>query len=124
MIKLGHVSTMPLEVQNGWSALLIGIILLLPFNTFGSSPWYQTFERWAPESTWGVIFLALGIVQLVSTLTDVVIFRRLASALLAILFLVFATGVVSWNVRSIWIGLLVPVVVGQVWAFYQSRKVV
>lgn len=45
--------------------LLFGVVLVLPANTFDSSPSYAVLQWWATEDTWGGWFLLAGTVRLV-----------------------------------------------------------
>lgn len=117
-------STRSLELQNGWSALLVGLLLLLPFDTFATAVGYRTFAAWAPEPIWGLSFLGLGTAQLAAVLVDIVVLRRIAAALLAVLFGLYVVGVAIANPISAGVAMIAPLVVGQVWAFYQARRVV
>lgn len=117
-----QISTQSLELQNGLASFLVGFIFLLPPAAF-AVPWYQVFSVWAPESAWGTIFLVLGVIQMAMTMLDVVVLRRIAAALLGVLFCVYLLGVVSWNPMSPWIGFLLPVALGQLCAFFRARRI-
>ena len=55
-----------LELWSAWVACYWGIVLLLPFDTFGASQsiqFYKTLSGAAEEDTWGAIFLAVGLCQ-------------------------------------------------------------
>ena len=60
------VSTRAIELQNGWSALLVGALLLYPSATFQTAASYQFFAAYGDEWTWGLVFLALGVAQLLA----------------------------------------------------------
>lgn len=120
------VSSKPVEIQNGASAVLVGVLLLIPLemSTFATAPGYRAFlDSGIPEEGWGFVFLILGLLQLGSALYDHLVIRRLAAGLLACLFAVYVAGVALGNPVSAAIPFVLPQVIGQVWAFYRIRKV-
>lgn len=120
---LRTVSTRSLEFQNALVAFLTGVYLLAPGETFATAAGYRTFALVAPEPVWGVTFLLIGSAQLAATLTDHIVGRRLTSGLTAVLFGVYVAGFLVSNPLSAAIPFVAPMVAGQVWAFYRSRRV-
>lgn len=124
LVRVIHdTSTRSLELQNALAALLVGVLLLLPFDTFATASGYRVFADWAPEPVWGVSFLGLGAAQLAAVLGDAVVLRRLSAAFLAVLFAVYVVGVALANPISAGIPFVLPQVLGQVWAFWQARRI-
>lgn len=122
-----QISTQALELQNGWSAALMGLFLLSPFqtSTFASAPGYSVFlDSGIPEEGWGLVFLALGALQLAAAWRDNVVARRIAAALLAVLFGIYVAAVAVANPVSAAIPFVMPMVIGQGVAFYRARRVV
>lgn len=122
-----RASTRGLELQNAWSATLLGVLLVVPWtpSTFLSAPGYRIFlDSGIPEEVWGLVFLLLGVAQLMAVLADHVVGRRISSALLGSLFGVYVAGVAAANPVSAAIPFVLPMVVGQTWAFFQARRVV
>ena len=118
------VSTRSLEVQNGWSAAMVGLFLMLPVETFSTASGYTVFlKSGLPEPFWGALFLVLGVLQLVAAFQNRVIPRRIAASLLACLFGVYVAAIAVGNPASAAIPFVLPMVVGQVWAFYRARVV-
>jgi len=123
-LMISRISTRSLEFQNGWSALLVGGLFLLPPKTFSTAVGYQVFAEWAPESSWGVLFLTIGACQCLAVVFDFIVLRRISAAFLAILFSIYVIGFVLANPVSAAIPFVVPMIVGQLWAFRQSRRIV
>lgn len=117
-------STRSLELQNAWSALLVGITLLIPVSTFGTSTTLIELERFLPEWAWGVVFALLGLAQIIGVVKDIVVVRRLSAALLGILFAVYVTTLFYFNPASFGASFVLPMAVGQAWSFFQARRVV
>jgi hypothetical protein len=121
---LRSVSTRSLEFQNAWVAVLVGVYLLAPGETFGTAIGYRAFALLAPEAVWGAVFLVIGSAQLLAVLRDHVVGRRLAAGLTAVLFGAYVAGFLVSNPLSAAIPFVAPLVAGQVWAFYRARVVV
>ena len=115
-------STRSLEFQNAWASFLVGCLLLHPASTFGTAVGYRWFAEWAPEWVWGALFLALGAGQLVAVVTDAVPARRITAGLTAVLFAVYAAGIAVSNPLSVAVPFVVPLAIGQAWAFVQARR--
>ena len=56
--------TRSMELLSGVEAAVLGIFLLLPYHTFASSPLYSAMAGLLRENTWGVLLIAVGLVQL------------------------------------------------------------
>src|SRR4051794_8161211 len=54
----------PIEVLLGTMATLWGFWLVLPFDTFASSPAFGVMAQLAPEMLWGGVILTIGLMQL------------------------------------------------------------
>jgi hypothetical protein len=120
--SLRSSSTCALEVQNGLIALCLGLYLLLPFNTFASGAAYQMMAQLGTESGWGGAFLVLGFVQVVATLSDLVLARRICCALLTSLFSLYLLSIFLANPFSAGVPIAFPIIIGQTWSFIQSRR--
>ena len=57
-----------IEMMSGMLALFWGIILLLPFDTFSSTPSYFAMQTIAPEIAWGLAVAIGGMAQMISVL--------------------------------------------------------
>ena len=117
------ISSSGIEIQNGLSGLLTGTWLLLHVNTFASTPSYQLLADIAPEWVWGLLFLIFGITQLTSVSLDQVRMRRISSALLALLFIIYISGVFTSNPYSLAMPFIIPMILGQIFSFYRARLV-
>ncbi len=115
-------STRGLEMQNGCAALLSGIVLILPLQTFATSPSYSLFAAWAPEPIWGVSFLGAGAAQIAAALYDQVVMRRIAAVILGVLFAVIGAGIMLVNPPSAVAPILLVLALGQLGAFWQARR--
>jgi hypothetical protein len=116
-------STRSVEIQNGMAAFLVGLLLMYPAKTFASGPGYRVFlESGIPEFGWGAVFMVLGGLQVTGSLTGPVVLRRLAASLLACLFGVYVIGFAIANPVSAAIPFVLPMVVGQVVAFFVARR--
>lgn len=119
-----NVSTRSLELQNALVAFLVGAYLLLPGETFSTAAGYRAFAMLAPEPVWGTAFMLIGSLQLTAVLADHVVGRRLTAGLTAVLFGVYVAGFMVSNPLSTAIPFVLPLAIGQAWAFYRSRRVV
>lgn len=119
---IGGSSTRGLEMQNGLAALLAGVVLILPADTFATSPSYRLFDAWAPEPVWGLSFLGAGAAQISAALYDAVVMRRIAAAVLAVLFAVLGGGIATVNPASGVAPILLALALGQLGAFWQARR--
>ena len=123
MRDYSKMSSSSLEIQNSFSAIWTGILLVLPFDTFASATAYIFFADIAHENIWGLMFFTLGLFQLLSVFADVVALRRICAALLAVLFALYVFGVLLANPYSLALSFIAPMIIGQIFAFYQARKV-
>lgn len=120
---IGASSTRGLEMQNGAAALLSGAVLILPPNTFATSAGYALFADWPPESVWGLSLLGAGVAQISAALYDAIIMRRIAAAVLGVLFAIIGTGILIANPISAVAPIILVLACGQFGAFWQARKV-
>lgn len=116
-------STRGLEFQNGIAATLAGAVLLLPPSSFATAPGYALFVEWAPEPIWGVSVLGVGVAQVAATLHDMVLMRRIAAAVLCVLFCILGGGILWSNPLSVVAPMVLTMAAGQVGAFWQARRV-
>lgn len=116
-------STRGLELQNGCAALLSGAVLILPWDTFATSAGYRLFGTWAPESVWGVSLLGAGAAQMAAALYDAVLMRRIAAAVLGVLFAILGAGIAVANPASGVAPIILALALGQVAAYWQARRV-
>lgn len=116
-------STRSLEFQNGWSAFLVGLTLLLPVSTFSTSSTLTELEHFFPECAWGALFTILGSAQLYATYYDRVMVRRITASLLGILFALYSLTLFVINPASFGAAFVFPMALGQAWAFFQARRV-
>lgn len=93
-----HIETRPLEISTAVQSILWGTWLLLPFQTFGSSPVFSVMAVVAPEQVWGVLALASGVFQLVAAHTKRLKWRWYATCLT--LFLWMFIDVAFWLTQS------------------------
>lgn len=114
-------STRGLELQNGCAALIAGVVLILPSDTFATAPGYRLFADWAPEPVWGLSFLGIGAAQVAATLHDVVPLRRIAAAICGVLFAILGFGILYANPISAVAWCPVLMAAGQLGAFVQAR---
>lgn len=66
------------EVATTSLALWWGLILIMPFSTFGLSVSYNAMVGVADENTWAVYMLALGLLQFVSMLTNNIFLKQIS----------------------------------------------
>lgn len=119
---VGASSTRGLEMQNGMAALLSGLVLILPPDTFATSPSYRLFAEWAPESVWGLSLLGIGVAQIAAALHDAVVMRRIAAAILGVLFAILGGGILTINPASGVAPIILMLALGQIGAFWQARR--
>ena len=65
-VKIACSDPNTLEAITAIQAILIGFWYCLPGNTFSSSTTYAVMAALAPDLIWGVYFMAMGSIQLVS----------------------------------------------------------
>lgn len=90
-----EVSPDSLEFFGGLLSLTLGIWLVLPFDTFRSSPVFTFVASVSPEETWGFGMLIAGGLKLASLFgfTKPVI-RKATSIILAIVYGIWAFGLI------------------------------
>lgn len=59
-----HYVTRLMALQNGVSAVLLGTLLAMPWDTFGASTAYRILASKGSEEQWAFLFISLGILQL------------------------------------------------------------
>lgn len=121
--RLAAASTLWLEIQNGGAALVLGLLLLTPSDTFGTAIGYRMMSAWAPEPAWGAAYAVLGAAQVVTALADRVIARRIAASLLAAGFGLYAVAVFVANPLSAGWPVVAALALGEAVAWWQSRRV-
>jgi hypothetical protein len=101
MIKrMACIDSMPLEAVLSVQAVLFGAFLILPDSAFLHVQVYRALSSIAPEEAWGIVFLALGISELVAIHFNWRRFRSSCAALALFMWLFVDLG--SWisNVES------------------------
>lgn len=86
--------------------MFLGVWLLLPFETFASSPTYLMMARWADETTWGLAFFAAGWVRLVIIVINgawwrTAFFRAVAAFYSLFFWLSLFVGILAANPESL-----------------------
>jgi hypothetical protein len=64
MWKIAYADTTAVETITAVQSMLLGIWLLLPFDSFGSSQAFRIMSVIAPEWAWSVLMVAIGVSQL------------------------------------------------------------
>ena len=100
-----------MELFSAITALGWGVLLLLPYDTFGSSSIYVTMSALAPEELWGIALLGGGFLQLAAVLHGKISPRKLTAmfataswAFIAAMFAsssIYSTGVVVYGVMTL-----------------------
>jgi hypothetical protein len=100
-----------LEFITSLYALLWGIWLLLPWDTFGSSSIFHMMGRIMPELAWGLLFTVFGLSALIFSFTDKSRIRAMFSGILMFIFIsisilaavsnLFSTAIPSFLVMAI-----------------------
>lgn len=108
-LKVGPVTLRPLwwwnadsriiEAFSGMLAWYWGILLLLPFDTFGAGRSYIVMQQIATEEAWGVFYCIIGLIQSIAMCGNVYYLRFPASLL----------AVIGWSAASMMVGLANPV---------------
>jgi hypothetical protein len=114
MILAEH-DTEPVELIGGATKVAMGLWLLLPFDTFGSS---RTFSALAvfPESAWGAFFLVVGLAHLAALYDGRRTWRAWASGIGFVIWFAFALVFVTTNPPAFgWI-MFMSVALAQMWA--------
>ena len=89
-----------IEIILAFHSTTLGLYLLLPFDTFGSSPSFAIMAAIAPEWAWGSVILACGLGLLAAMWIGSVHWRLRILILLAHLWLIIAVAVAVANYRS------------------------
>lgn len=66
LYKISCVDPKPLETITAVQSISWGMWLLLPMNTFSASGTYSVMGLLASEEFWGILFVVLGVSQIVS----------------------------------------------------------
>lgn len=75
MWKIALTDTIPVESITAVQSMLFGLWLILPFDTFGSGSVFDIMRQIAPETTWGVLMMILGVAQLYVVHVKKVLYR-------------------------------------------------
>lgn len=67
----------PLELALSIATVMLGAILLLPFDTFGSAPAFATLRGIAPEWLWGLVTVTPGLLAVVAAVYELYWLRLL-----------------------------------------------
>lgn len=94
------VETAALELYAAVDALLLGMFLIAPFETFGSSPTFAFVNRVASEQTWGGILLAVGVAQIAGLNGVNHRLREVMAVASAIIWAIWGVGLMRSNAAS------------------------
>lgn len=97
---LFEVDTTSMELFSAVELMVLGMFLLLPINTFGTSSVYDFIFRIAPEETWGIVMLAVGFMQIYGLNTPPKGIRRTTSIIAACIYGLWAGGLIISNWAS------------------------
>lgn len=103
------------EIVSILGAFIWGFVLLLPFNSFGTSKTYNLIA-FLPESFWAVFFLCFFVVQFSAVLYNNLTWRIRAVGTGALIWAVVCSMAVGANPISTAYFYLIPTL-GCVWAF-------
>ena len=78
------------EMRHALTAFVFGTWLLLPFNTFGSSPTFREMVRMADESIWGILIVLIAYLHLRAIVGGGLLRRRLFGYVTASLWIFLA----------------------------------
>lgn len=97
-----EVDTDSVEMFAAVTAVALGVLLTSPLSTFESSPSFSFMRRVAPESTWGLVMLICGFLQLVglNTSGSHQSTRRTMSLIMFIVYGIWAFSLIMGNVAS------------------------
>jgi hypothetical protein len=90
----------PTEIILAFHSTMLGAYLLLPFDTFGSSPTFSVMAAMAPEWVWGSVILACGLGLLAAMWAGSVQWRLRILFPFAHLWLVVAVAIAFANWKS------------------------
>lgn len=111
---LAEHDTEPTELAGGTLKVAMGLWLLLPFDTFGSSPTFATLAV-LPEWTWAIVLIGLGGFHILALRSGDRDARRLASMIGYLVWFSFAMVFVATNPPAIgWLAFLLAGL-GQLW---------
>lgn len=104
---LAEHDTEPAELSGGLLKVGIGFWLLLPMDTFGSSPTFAALSI-LPEPVWGVVLIALGTFHLSALRSGASAARRHAATIGYLVWFSFAVVFVATSPPAIgWVAFLV-----------------
>lgn len=104
---LAEHDTEPAELSGGLLKVGIGLWLLLPFDTFESSPTFAVFSI-LPEWLWGSVLLALGVLHLSALRSGDLDSRRRSATIGYLVWFSFAVTFVTTNPPAIgWLAFLI-----------------
>lgn len=112
---LAEHDTEPVELIGGATKVIMGIWLLLPFDTFEASPTFSEL-RVFPEWAWGTFFLVVGLLHLTALHDGNRVWRSWASGIGFVIWFAFAVVFVTTNPPAFgWI-MFLSVALAQMWA--------
>ena len=113
---LAEHDTEPVELSGGALKVLLGCWLLLPLDSFGSSPTFAALDV-IPEAALGFLLLGVGIGHLLALRDGYVPWRRMASLIGFLVWFTFAATFVWSNPPAMgWLPFLLSAA-GQGWCY-------
>lgn len=113
---LDEHDTEPVELSGGVLKVLLGFWLLLPMDSFASSPTFAVLDV-IPETAMGLVLLAVGIGHLLALRDGYVPWRRAASLIGFLIWFTFAATFVWSNPPAMgWLPFLLSAA-GQGWCY-------
>lgn len=92
--KIACINSTPMEIILAVQALFFGVFLLLPGDAFGTTQVYHILSLIMPEGIWGLIFIAVAILEMVSISNSTDKLR--GTAITLALFLWLTVDLSSW----------------------------
>lgn len=94
------VDSASLELFAAVEAVVLGCFLLTPLPTFRSSVTFSFVGRIAPEETWGMVLLAIGMIQITALNSNNHPLRQTMSLVTAMLYGIWGAGLIISNISS------------------------
>lgn len=118
------MDTRSLETASAATLALVGLVLLLPAETFAANPTAFAAMRFLPETAWGGLFMALGLLQSYAVARDQAALRRWASLSAMAVFAFLAALYFVANPLNLGTPTWVVYAFGNAWALREARRYV